>query len=52
MAVLLVAIAGALDTRALCCLAFVIVGMIAIAIAVNVLMLLLAIVVQVALGVA
>ncbi len=44
--------AGALDTRALCCSLFVIIGAIAITIAVNVPMLLLAIVVRAASGVA
>jgi hypothetical protein len=43
MVVLPVAIAGALDTRALCCSTFVIIGAIVVAIAINVPMLLLAI---------
>jgi hypothetical protein len=49
--VLPVAIAGVLNTRALCRLAFVVVGMIAIAIAVDVPTLLLGIVVRAASGV-
>ncbi len=52
MAVLPVAIAGALNTRALCRLAFVVVGAIEIGIAFNVPMLLLVIIVRAALGVA
>ena len=51
MVVLLVAIAGALDTRVLCRSAFAIVCAIAITIAVDVPMLLLVIIVRVALGV-
>ena len=43
-------IAGALDTRALCHLAFVVLGVIGIAVVANVLTLLLAIVVRAALG--
>ncbi len=45
-------IAGVLDTRAICRLAFIVVGAIAIMIAVDVLMLLLPIVIRVAPGVA
>jgi hypothetical protein len=52
MVVLSVALARALNRRALCRLTFVIVGAIAIAIAVDVLTLLLVIIVRVALGVA
>jgi hypothetical protein len=52
MVILPVVMAGVLDTRALCCLAFVVVGAIAIAIKVNVLMLLLVIVIKAASGVA
>ncbi len=52
MVVIPVAIAGALDTRVLCRLTFIIVGAIAIAIVVNVLTLLLAIIVRAVLGIA